>query len=262
MQTVELSWGFAHVNDAGPKNGPVLMFANSLGTDLRVWDPILPFLPAEWRIVRWDKRGHGLSDCSADPWSIDDLAKDAAEIAEALGVTKMVFVGLSIGGLIGQALAHARPDLVHGLVLMDTAAKIGDAALWKARIGAVEAEGIAAIAEPILDRWFAPEFREDPARLTPFRRMLITTPARGYIGCCAAIAAADYRATTAGLSVPGLALVGEFDGSTPPALVAETAALFDAPCVVIDKAGHLPCVEQPEVTASHILRFLKGKYDG
>jgi 3-oxoadipate enol-lactonase len=257
MKTVASQGVMLHVQRDGPETGPVVMFANSLGTDLRVWDPILPHLPKGLRIVRFDKRGHGLSDCPDAPYDMDTLVDDAEVVADALGAAELVFVGLSIGGLIGQGLAARRPDLVRGLVLMDTAASIGTPAMWQTRMDGVRADGLAGMADDILDRWFAPEMRNDAAALAPWRNMLSRTPVEGYVGCCAAIAGADFTESTAGLTIPVLAMAGSEDGSTPPDLVKATADLCGAEFHVIDGAGHLPCVEKPEETARLITEIMK-----
>jgi 3-oxoadipate enol-lactonase len=246
-----------HVRSDGPEDGRPVIFANSLGTDFRVWDPLLPHLPAGLRLVRYDKRGHGLSDCPPGPYRIEDLVAEAAAVADALGLRGATFIGLSIGGLIGQGLALARPDIVAALVLMDTAAKIGTPAMWAERIAAIEGGGIEAIADGVLDRWFAPRLRRDPVALAPWRNMLTRTPRAGYTGCCAAIAGADFTDRIGTLAIPVMAMAGEADQATPPDLVRATAALCKAPFHLIADAGHLPCVERPEDVARLIADFLE-----
>lgn len=203
-------------------------------------------------------RGHGLSDTLPGPWRIEDLADDLAGILEARGIKDAALVGLSVGGLIAQSLAARRPDLVRVLVLSNTAARIGSAKAWNDRIAAVEANGIAAIAEAVLERWFTPSFRARPERLAPWRNMLTRTPAAGYTATCGAIRDADLTASTRALRQPTLALVGDADGSTPPDLVRQTAeSIVGARFEIIRGAGHIPCVERPDVTASQITRFLQ-----
>lgn len=258
MKTVTRENFTLHVRDDGPRDGRVIMFANSLGTDMRVWDVLLTELPDGLRIVRFDKRGHGLSDAPPAPYTMEELVGDAEAICDDLGLTGVTFVGLSIGGLIGQGLAAKRPDLVKALVLMDTAAKIGSPEMWQQRIDAVTKGGIASMAEPILERWFSATFRHHKlADLQLWRNMLCRTPVDGYIGCCAAIAGADLRESTAKLTIPVEALVGDEDGSTPPDLVRETAALCGADFHLIGEAGHLPCVEQPRAVAELLKDFLE-----
>ncbi|MFT5894115.1 MAG: 3-oxoadipate enol-lactonase [bacterium] len=246
-----------HVRDEGPRDGRVIMFSNSLGTDLRVWDLLIPLLPNNLRIVRYDKRGHGLSDCPDAPYHMDSLVDDALCVIDTLGAKDITFVGLSVGGLIGQGVAARRPELLQALVLMDTAAKIGTAEMWADRIAAVEKGGLANYADSILDRWFSEPMRHDKVNLSPWQNMLVRTPLAGYLGTSAAIAASDMTSSTSELTLPVMALVGEHDGATNPDLVRGTAELCGADFHIIANAGHLPCVERPEQTAIHITDFLE-----
>lgn len=241
----------------GPEDGRVIMFGNSLGTDLRVWDLVLPHLPADLRILRFDKRGHGLSDGPSSPYSMDELVDDALAVVDLFGLSKITFVGLSIGGLIAQGIAARRPEALRAIVLMDTGAKIGTPEMWNERMMAIEKFGIAGIADTILDRWFAPGFRADEERLSPWRNMLTRTPLQGYLGCCAAIAGADFTENTTSIRAPVMAMAGEYDGSTPPELVKATADLCGGTFHLIRDAGHLPGVEHPEIVAGLISNFLK-----
>lgn len=246
-----------HCRVDGPRDGPTLVFSNSLGTDFRTWEWVLPLLPPELRIVRYDKRGHGLSDCPDGPWSIEDQVGDLAGLLDALDVSGAVVVGLSVGGLIAQGLAATRPDLVSALVLCDTGAKIGTDEMWNARIAAVEEGGIEAIAEGVLERWFTRSFRETGTSYPIWRNMLLRTPKAGYLRTAAAIRDCDYRQATAGLTLPCLAICGAEDGATPPDLVRETAALIDGSRFeLIEDAGHIPCVEQPRAFAELVSGFL------
>ncbi len=256
MQGLLRPFGAMHVSDRGVADGPALVFANSLGTDLRLWDPLLPCLPAGLRTLRYDKRGHGLSDACA-AFDIDDLADDAIALIERAATGPVVFVGLSIGGLIGQAVAAKRPDLLRGLVLSNTAARIGTTEMWRARIEAVREGGIAAIADAVLERWFTPSFRATPD-FALWRNMLLRTPADGYAAACAAIARADFTARTAGVKLPVLAIAGDADGSTPPDVVEATArSIPGARFEVVRGAGHLPCVEATDAYAAVLTAFLR-----
>lgn len=260
MQMLNVNGLNFHIRLDGDPNGIPVVFSNSLGTDLRLWDRILPLLPKGLRYIRYDKRGHGLSDGSQGSFGMGDLVADVSGIMDALGVSQAVFVGLSIGGIIAQGLAAERPDLVKAMILADTAAKIGTPAMWQDRVDAVRAGGIVALSEPILERWFSKSFREDRAgELAGWRNMLTRTSAEGYIGCSLAIAETDLLESTARLKLPTLALVGDEDGATPPDLVRKTADLIaGSQFHVIPGAGHLPCVEKPEIMADHIKTFLKG----
>lgn len=257
MDTERLDQVVLHVDDRGAGDGATLVFANSLGTDLRIWDPLMAHLPPAWRQIRYDKRGHGLTAAPATPWTIDDLVDDLARLLDARGTGPAIVVGLSVGGLIAIGLAAARPDLVRGLVLADTAAKIGSDEIWNPRIEAVETGGMAAVADATMERWFSAEFRADPARLAPWRMMLTRTDPAGYVTTSRAIRDTDYRARASALAVPAIAVVGEEDGATPPALVRETAGMI-AGCEFheIRQAGHIPCVEQPAVLGRLISAFV------
>lgn len=257
MRAVEANGILLHVREDGDPAGVPVVFANSLGTDLRLWDAVLPLLPPRLRFIRYDARGHGLSDCPPGPYSIDDLAADAAALIRALGAAPAIFVGLSIGGMVAQRVAALHPDLVRGLVLSNTAARMGDPAMWRQRIEMIERDGLPSVVDGILDRWFAPAFRHgDEARL--WGAMLARTPAAGYLGCCAAIAEADLRDGTGALRLPTLAIGGSHDGSSPPDTVAATAALIPgAECRILEGAGHLPCVEAPGAYAAVLAPFLE-----
>lgn len=257
MQTISNNGVMLHVQDQGPKSGRVVMLANSLGTDVRVWDAMIAQMPDDLRIVRFDKRGHGLSDCPDGPYAIEDLAGDALAVIDGLGLKDITFVGLSVGGLIAQGVLQARPDAIKAMVLMDTAAKIGTPEFWNERIASMRASGIPALANGVMERWFAASFREDDARVAPWRNMLSYTPLEGYLGVCSAIAGADFTEFAATTQVPVLAMVGDEDGATPPELVENTAKLYGAAFEVIAQAGHLPCVEHPKLTAQLILDFMK-----
>ncbi len=246
-----------HWCEDGDADGIPVVFANSLGTDLRLWDAVLPLLPKGYRYIRYDKRGHGLSACPDGPYAMDDLVADAEALIEGLGLKEVIFVGLSIGGMIAQGLAAKRPDLVRAMVLSNTAAKMGEAAMWNDRINAIRAGGIGSMSEAILDRWFGPAFRNS-LEVQPWGAMLERTPLEGYLGCCAAIAGTDLTESTAALRLPAMAIAGSADGASPADLVAGTAALIpDAACHVINDAGHLPCVEAPAEYAALLTNFLK-----
>lgn len=246
-----------HVRQDGDPEGTPILFSNSLGTDMRIWDAVISGLPNGLRIVRYDIRGHGLSDCPPGPYSVSDLTADAAAIIEKLGCGPVIFVGLSIGGMTGQLLAATRPDLVRALVLSNTATKMGTPEMWADRIEAIRKDGLAAMESAILDRWFGPAFRSDPiTRLCG--SMLTRTPQNGYLACCAAIAAADLTQSTASLRVPTVAIAGSDDRASSAEIVAQTAALIPGtPCHTIEGSGHLPCVENPAAYAAILTSFIK-----
>ena len=245
-----------HVQDLGPAERPVLVFSNSLGTDFRIWNDVVARLGDQFRIVLYDKRGHGLSELGETPYRIADHVADLAALLDELAIEGAIVCGLSVGGLIAQGLYASRPELVSGLILSDTAHKIGSAALWNERMAAIEKGGIASIAEAILERWFSRALREnDPAALAGWRAMLTRTPEAGYLGTCAAIRDADFTEEAGWIAVPTLCIVGDQDGATPPELVLQTADLIPgARYQVIAGAGHLPCIERP----AEVARLIEG----
>jgi 3-oxoadipate enol-lactonase len=258
MQALTIDDTLVHYAVTGPEDAPALVCSNSLGTDLRVWDPLMPHLQGRFRVVRYDTRGHGLSGVSDVPYTVAGLARDLVSLLDALEVRDAIVCGLSVGGMIAQSLAAARPDLARALVLCDTAHRIGPPQMWDERIAAIEAGGIEALAEPIMERWLSPGFRrERQAESAAWRNMLVRTPVAGYLGVCAAIRDADLTASTAALDLPTLCLCGSEDGATPPALVRELAALVPgARYAEIAGAGHLPCVERPAQGGAEINAFM------
>lgn len=257
---------FARINDVtihyqiigGPADKPVLVFANSLGTDFRIWRDVIVRLAGDFAIVLYDKRGHGLSDLGQMPYSIEDHATDLAGLLDFLSVKDAVICGLSVGGLIAQSLYQRRPDLVRALILCDTAHKIGTADSWNARIAQVEAAGIESIVDAVMERWFTPAFRRpENIAFGGYCNMLIRQPAAGYVATCAALRDADLTEAARKIAVPTICIVGDQDGSTPPELVLSMAKLIpNARYEVIKDAGHIPCVEQPEALTEVIRAFI------
>lgn len=267
---------FAHVNGVtihyqvigGPADKPVIVFANSLGTDFRIWRDVIVRLAGDFPIVLYDKRGHGLSDVGNAPYSIEDHAADLAGLLDLLNVSQAIVCGLSVGGLIAQAMYQTRPDLVRALILCDTASKIGSAEMWNSRIEAVEEHGIASIIDAVMERWFTPFFRSpDNIAYRGYRNMLARQPVEGYAATCAAIRDADYTQAARRIAAPTLCIVGDQDGSTPPELVRSFAGLIaGAQFEIVKDAGHIPCVEQPEALTDLIRTFInsaitRGKFN-
>jgi len=241
--------------DGDPEGAPVV-FANSLGTDLRLWDKVVALMPPGLKLIRYDMRGHGLSDAPPAPYAMGALVRDLERLLDHLAVRDAVLVGLSIGGMVAQGLAVKRLDQIRALVLSNTGAKIGTAAMWESRIATVQAQGVEGLADAILQRWFPPAFR-DSTEGRAWRHMLVRTPVAGYTGCSAAIAGSDFYATTATLRLPALAIAGSEDGSTPPDLVREMIDLIPGSrFALIRGSGHLPCVDQPEAYAAVLTEFL------
>jgi 3-oxoadipate enol-lactonase len=244
----------------GPEAGAPVVLLHALGTNLRLWDPVVARLrtaATRCRLLTLDMRGHGASDTPPGPYAMGALIRDAERVMDHFHLKDAVVVGLSIGGMIAQGLATKRLDLVRALVLSNTAARIGIASQWEARIDAVREGGLEAIADATLERWFGRRWRDLPD-LPQMRAMLLATPPEGWAGAAAAIAGTDFYTPTAALTLPTLAIAGAHDGSTPPDLVKETADLIlGSRFALIRGAGHLPMIEQPDIYSAHIAAFLE-----
>lgn len=239
----------------GPSDSPPLVLIHALGTDLTIWDGVVARLPRH-RILRFDLRGHGASDCPPPPYAMGALIRDAERLMTHAGMAEAVVVGVSLGGLVAQGLAVKRLDLVRGMVLSNTAAKIGGEALWKARIAEVTDKGLAAYAPGAMERIFGRNWRQAP-EMPRVRALLESTPPEGWIGCAEAIAGTDFYTTTASLTLPTLVIAGAKDGTTPPDLVRETAELIlGHRWHLMRGAGHLPMVERPDDYAALLRDFL------
>jgi 3-oxoadipate enol-lactonase len=241
----------------GSKDGPVLVLTHSLGTNLTIWDGVIPLLPPSLRILRYDHRGHGASDVPSPPYSMGALITDAERLLDHLAIRDCVFLGISLGGLVALGLAIKRLDLVRGLVLSNTATKIGTESLWQSRIADVRAGALAAIKAATMDRTFSRSFRATK-EITPWQDLLLSGSTDGYIGCAAAIAGTDFYTPAASLRLPTLAIAGSEDKSTPPDLVRETADLIPGSrFALIRGGGHLPFAERPQAYADVLTKFLK-----
>ncbi len=250
---------FATVNDitlhyqiAGSGDIP-LVFVNSLGTNMHCWAEVATQFPYT---VRYDKRGHGLSDAPPAPYTIREHSDDLRGLLDNLAIDRAVLVGVSVGGMIALDFAAQFPERVMAMVLCDTAGKIGDVDGWNVRIDLLQREGMSALADGIGEVWFAPMTREGMVGIG--RNTLTRTPLEGYIGTCAALRDADLRSTLVALDIPTLVLCGEYDVATPPDLVRGLAdALPNATFQLIPDAGHQPGWEQPAATTAAIKQFLQ-----
>ena len=251
MRFVKANGLVIHYLDQGRRDGRPIVFINALGCDLRIWTEVAEILAPEFRVITYDKRGHGLSESGPDKCEMADYASDLMGLLDSVGVGRATIVGLSIGGVIAQEFYRQRPDRVAALVLCDTAAKIGTDESWDQRIAQVERGGVEEIADSVLERWFTADFRASrAAELAGIRAMLTRTPRQGYLAACGALKRADLRPYAGRIEAPTLCLVGDEDGSTPVALVKETAALIaGSRFEIIEGAGHLPNVEKPSIVA-------------
>jgi 3-oxoadipate enol-lactonase len=248
-----------HYDLDGPAGAPVVLFSNSLGTSVPVWDAQVTAFAQTHRVLRYDMRGHGLTDEGArDTYTMSRLAEDARALLDALGIDRVTFVGLSIGGMVGQRFAAAFPERVDALVLCATASQIGSPSVWDERIAAIARDGMQGIVDGVLARWFMPATHaEHPALVAGFGNMLRRTPPDAYAGCCAAIRDADLRADDARINAPTLVVSGEGDPVTPPAAGAALRdAIAGARMIVLENAAHILCAEQPAAFNERVLSFL------
>jgi 3-oxoadipate enol-lactonase len=239
----------------GPSTAPPLMLCNSLGATLEMWDPQVSGLTAQFRLVRYDRRGHGRSPVPPGPYSIEDLGRDALAVLDDLGLERVSFCGLSIGGMTGMWLASEAPDRIDRLVLCSTAPQLPPREQWLERAATVRAEGVSAVADATLARWFTP--RAPAALVETFRAMLVGTPAEGYAACCEALAELDLRDRLAAIKAPTLVVTGDGDPTVPPEAGAQlAAAISGASHVTIAAARHLTNAEQPATFTQHVLAHL------
>lgn len=243
----------------GRNQGVPLVFINSLGSDLRLWDKLTLHFADQFYLIRYDKRGHGLSDCPPGAYTIHDHANDLAALLDHLNIYQAILIGISVGGMTALDYTLHHPERVLALVLCDTAARIGTTELWNERIQAVQKNGIASIAEAIVARWFTADFpQQHPAEFRGYYNLLTRAPVAGYIATCEALRDADLRDDIGAIEARSLVLCGAEDVPTPPERARELAAgLKSARFELIEKAAHLPCIEQPDVMAAKIKAFFQ-----
>ncbi|RDK04996.1 3-oxoadipate enol-lactonase [Cupriavidus lacunae] len=244
----------------GPESAPAILFSNSLGTDHTMWEPQAAALAGRYRVVRYDTRGHGRSSAPGDAFTVAQLGQDVLAILDALGIGQAVFCGLSMGGLTGMWLGIHAPQRFSHIVLANTAAKIGNADGWNARIDTVRREGMAVMVAPSVERWFTPGFAATADRaLDGLRHVLAGLDPHGYAASCAAVRDADFRESVASITVPVLVIAGSQDPSTT---AQEGRALADAipgARFVELPAAHISSFEQPGRFTAALLDFVRGR---
>ena len=247
-----------HYRIDGAPDAPAVLLSNSLGSTLSMWDAQVASLVPHYRVVRYDSRGHGDSEVPSGPYTIDDLGRDAVGVLDALHIERANFCGLSLGGMVGMWLGVNAPERVTSLVLANTSALFGPASMWTERIEIVRSQGLAPIAEGVLQRWFTPSFRaSSPSTVERCRRMLLGTPPEGYASCCAAIRDMNQVDALSLIRKPTLVIVGDHDPSTPPAhgeLIADHIAgakLLRLP------TAHLSNIEAAPAFNDALLEFLR-----
>lgn len=259
MPFVVLDGCVHHYGLAGRDDRPALLFANSLGSDLRIWDDLAARLSSQFKIIRYDHRGHGLSDAPPPPYSAEDLAGDVIALLDHLEIRQAALCGVSVSGLIAQAVAVRYPERVRALILSDTGARIGSVESWQQRIEMIQTGGVMSIEKMTMDRWFSVGFRQHrPQDVRGYATMLRQTSTDGYIGTCGALRDGDLRDAVENIRCPTLVLCGAEDIATPPELGRDLAGLIPgAKFSLIEESAHLPCVEQPAAMAEKLLEFFR-----
>jgi len=250
-----------HYQLEGDPGAPVVMLCNSLGTDLHMWDAQMPALLPKFRVLRYDMRGHGLTDLppGEDGYTFDMLAGDALALLDALKLGRVHFCGLSIGGMIGQRLGAKAGNRFLSLALCHTAMSIATLQIWADRVATVRQGGMASIVESVVQRWFTPAFHQaHPEMIAGYRNMLLRCPAAGYIGCSLAISGADLSSDAARISNPTLVVLGEGDKSVPLETGRALArAVKGSRLVEIKNTSHISAAEQPAAFNAALTGFLK-----
>lgn len=243
---------------SGQLDGDALVLGNSLGSDLHMWDRVLPGFEKEFRVVRFDMRGHGRSSVPPGSYRLEDLGKDVLCLLDRLGLESVHFCGLSLGGMVAMWLGIHAPERVTRLVMANTSARIGTSEQWDERIAEVERSGMTLLAENALRRWFTDAYREQHAKeMETIRAMIARTDPEGYVGCCGALRDADLRGEIARIAAPSLVIAGKHDTATPPSEGWDVhRALPHSNYLELD-ASHLSAWEQAERFALEVNAFLK-----
>ena len=258
MNFVRINGVLLHYRLAGPADAPAIALVNSLGTDARIWDGVIAQLATRYRVLSYDKRGHGLSDTPPGPFGIDDHITDLTGLLDHIGIERLALVGVSVGGIIAQAFALRRPERLAALILCNTAPKVGEQAGWNERMAIVERQGLAPIVDAVMARWFSPGFSQQrPDELAGWRNLFLGGNAAGYAATCATLRDTDLTDQISAIATPTLVVAGSDDLATPVDLVRLCAqAIPGARFETLSGVGHIPSIEQPAALARLIDHFL------
>ncbi len=246
-----------HYELEGPEALPVVMLCNSLGSTLEMWEPQMAILLTRFRVLRYDSRGHGESTTSPGPYSIEQLGRDACSLLDHLGIDKVDFCGLSMGGMAGMWLGVHHSERIKHLVLCNTAAKLGSPEVWNARLAVLAEEGMAGLTPAILDRWFTAGFQQRaPHVIERIRSMLSTTDPMGYAANACAVRDMDLLAEICRIEIPTLVIAGSHDGSTPPELGRDIAQRIKGSKFVELEAAHFSNWEQAASFSAALMDIL------
>jgi 3-oxoadipate enol-lactonase len=247
-----------NVEVSGSDSAPALMLSNSLGTDLRMWDDQVGEWSKHFRVVRYDRRGHGKSGVPKGPYSMERFGRDVIAVLDALKIKKTNWCGLSMGGMVGQWLGANAPDRVERLILSNTNFDYADKAPWNDRIKFVQEKGLAQLVDPNMERWFTKGFRERaPQSIAHMKTMFLGTNPVGYIACCEAIRDMDFTASNPRITAPTLVIVGKQDPATPPAAGEAISKQIKGAKLVSLDAAHISNIELPKEYTETVLTFLR-----
>jgi len=257
MPLIDADGCLINVSIEGRDSAPALMLSNSLGATLQMWEPQMQALTQIFRVIRYDRRGHGKSSVPPGPYSIERFGRDVLAILDNLNIEKVHWCGLSMGGMVGQWLGANAPDRLDKIVLANTICYYPDPTNWLNRIEAVKKGGIAAIADTVIAAWLTADFRErEPQIAAWLKAMLLATPVEGYLACCGALSTLDQRELLPTIKSPTLVIAGRHDTSTPLA-AAEfiRSGIPDANLIILD-AAHISNVEQAQAFTDAVIAFL------
>ncbi|SHJ37136.1 4-carboxymuconolactone decarboxylase /3-oxoadipate enol-lactonase [Maribacter aquivivus] len=244
----------------GTPNSPVLMFSNSLGADLTMWDELVPYLLPYFRVLQYDTRGHGQSELTDGPYTIEQLGHDVIDLLDTLKIDKVYFCGLSMGGLIGQYLGINHPDRLHKLVISNTDAKIGTVERWNDRIKTINEQGMQAIVDATMEKWFTESYHQThPSRVAEMKKIFLANRPEGYTACCAAIGNADFRADIKQIKLETLIITGDEDAVTNVAQAEIIQKEIAGAELKVFHARHLPSTELPAYYAETLINFIVGE---
>jgi 3-oxoadipate enol-lactonase len=246
-----------NVRVEGRQNGPTLMLSNSLGCTLQMWEPQMKALTQLFRVIRYDRRGHGKSGVPPGPYSMERFGRDVLAILDDLNIEKVHWCGLSMGGMVGQWLGANAPDRLDKIVLANTACYYAEPTNWLNRIKAVNEGGIAAIADTVIATWLSADFRErEPRASSEMKAMLLASPVQGYLACCEALSKLDQRELLLRIKSPTLVIAGRYDQATPIAAGELIRSRIPRASMTILDAAHISNVEQPHAFTEAVVGFL------
>jgi 3-oxoadipate enol-lactonase len=248
-----------HVEVEGAAAAPVLMLSNSLGTNLHMWDEQVPAWTGHFRLVRYDRRGHGQSSVPKGPYTMERLGRDVVAVLDALNIAKINWCGLSMGGMVGQWLGANAANRIDKLILSNTACYFPDPAVWNGRLKMVREKGLEGIVDANMERWFTKGFRDNnPQAMAKMREMFLSTNVDGYCGCGEAIRDMDHRPLLPKITAPTLVIAGRQDAATPLEGNEFIKQHIPGARLAVLEAAHIANLEQPKIYGDTVLEFLLG----